>query len=66
MDEEYDNYFGFTETEVQAMLEYYKVPEKKKELVNGMTDIYLVRKISTIRGQSLIIFPEDVYRRHTG
>lgn len=47
MDEEYDNYFGFTETEVQAMLEYYKVPEKKKELrewydgyLFGKEDIY--------------------------
>ena len=47
MDEEYDNCFGFTETEVQAMLEYYKVPEKKKELrewydgyLFGKEDIY--------------------------
>ena len=47
MDEEYDNYFGFTETEVQAMLEYYKVSEKKKELrewydgyLFGNEDIY--------------------------
>lgn len=47
MDEEYDNYFGFTETEVQAMLEYYKVPGKKMELrewydgyLFGKEDIY--------------------------
>ena len=47
MDEEYDNYFGFTETEVQALLEYYKVSEKKKELrewydgyLFGNEDIY--------------------------
>lgn len=32
MDEEYDNYFGFTETEVYEMLEYYGVTEKGAEL----------------------------------
>lgn len=32
MDEEYDNYFGFTETEVHEMLEYYGVTEKGAEL----------------------------------
>lgn len=31
MDEEYDNYFGFTETEVHEMLEYYGVTEKETE-----------------------------------
>ena len=32
MDEEYDQYFGFTETEVHEMLEYYGVTEKEPEL----------------------------------
>ncbi len=32
MDEEYDNYFGFTYSEVHEMLEYYGVSEKESEL----------------------------------
>lgn len=32
MDEAYDNYFGFTEKEVEKMLKYYRVSEKKTEL----------------------------------
>ncbi len=32
MDEEYDNYFGFTYSEVHEMLEYYGVSEKEPEL----------------------------------
>ena len=32
MDEEYDNYFGFTGTEVHEMLKYYGVLEKEGEL----------------------------------
>ena len=32
MDEEYDSFFGFTGDEVRAMLEYYGVREKEKEL----------------------------------
>ena len=32
MDEEYDNYFGFTGEEVTRMLEYYGVSEKESEL----------------------------------
>ena len=32
MDEEYDRYFGFTEDEVEQMLNYYGVPEKEAEL----------------------------------
>lgn len=32
MDEEYDRYFGFTEDEVEKMLDYYGVSEKKEEL----------------------------------
>lgn len=32
MDEEYDNYFGFTEIEVHEMLEYYEAAEKEAEL----------------------------------
>lgn len=32
MDEEYDNYFGFTGTEVHKMLEYYGVLDKENEL----------------------------------
>ncbi|MCD8015867.1 MAG: ATP-binding protein, partial [Lachnospiraceae bacterium] len=32
MDEEYDNYFGFTSEEVTKMLAYYDVPEKESEL----------------------------------
>ena len=32
MDEEYDNYFGFTGEEVTKMLEYYGVSEKESEL----------------------------------
>lgn len=32
MDDEYDRYFGFTSEEVEIMLGYYGVPEKKAEL----------------------------------
>lgn len=32
MDEEYDNYFGFTSEEVTKMLAYYGVPEKESEI----------------------------------
>lgn len=32
MDEKYDRYFGFTETEVREMLEYYGAAEKEAEL----------------------------------
>ena len=32
MDDEYDKYFGFTSEEVETMLGYYGVPEKKAEL----------------------------------
>ena len=32
MDEEYDNYFGFTQSEVKEMLEYYGMSEKESEL----------------------------------
>ena len=32
MDEEYDRYFGFTEDEVEQMLDYYGVSEKEAEL----------------------------------
>ena len=32
MDDEYDRYFGFTSEEVETMLGYYGVPEKKAEL----------------------------------
>ena len=32
MDEEYDSFFGFTENEVKAMLEYYGMSDKEKEL----------------------------------
>ena len=32
MDEEYDNYFGFTQGEVKEMLEYYGMSEKESEL----------------------------------
>ena len=32
MDEEYDQFFGFTEDEVTQMLDYYGVSEKEKEL----------------------------------
>lgn len=32
MDEEYDRYFGFTEDEVEQMLDYYWVSEKEAEL----------------------------------
>ena len=32
MDEEYDNYFGFTRDEVAEMLEYYGMSEKEREL----------------------------------
>ena len=32
MDEEYDNYFGFTQCEVKEMLEYYGMSEKESEL----------------------------------
>ena len=32
MDEEYDRYFGFTEAEVEQMLDYYGVSEKEAEL----------------------------------
>lgn len=32
MDDEYDEFFGFTESEVKDMLEYYGVSDKEKEL----------------------------------
>ena len=47
MDEEYDRYFGFTRDEVDEMLDYYGVSEKKEELKDwydgylfGSTEIY--------------------------
>ncbi len=47
MDEEYDEFFGFTEPEVRTMLEYYGVSEKEAELKSwydgylfGSTEIY--------------------------
>lgn len=47
MDEQYDNYFGFTNQEVHDMLQYYGVPEKEAELrewydgyLFGMEEIY--------------------------
>lgn len=47
MDEEYDRYFGFTDSEVREMLDYYGVSEKEKELkdwydgyIFGSTEIY--------------------------
>lgn len=47
MDEEYDQYFGFTGDEVRQMLEYYGVPDKEEELKDwydgylfGSTEIY--------------------------
>jgi len=47
MDEEYDQYFGFTGDEVRQMLEYYDVSDKEEELKDwydgylfGSTEIY--------------------------
>ena len=40
MDDEYDQYFGFTESEVDKMLDYYDVSNKKEEL-KGWYDGYL-------------------------
>ncbi len=47
MDEEYDNYFGFTADEVWRMLDYYGMSDKEAELrdwydgyIFGSTDIY--------------------------
>ena len=40
MDEDYDQYFGFTENEVDKMLDYYGVSNKKEEL-KGWYDGYL-------------------------
>ena len=47
MDEQYDNYFGFTNQEVHDMLQYYGVSEKEAELrewydgyLFGMEEIY--------------------------
>lgn len=47
MDDEYDNFFGFTEKEVSEMLRYYGVAEKENELKDwydgylfGHTEIY--------------------------
>lgn len=47
MDEDYDNYFGFTKEEVSEMLSYYGVSEKEDELKEwydgylfGSTEIY--------------------------
>ena len=47
MDDEYDNFFGFTEKEVSEMLRYYGVAEKEDELKDwydgylfGHTEIY--------------------------
>ena len=48
MDEEYDSFFGFTESEVKAMLSYYGVSDKEEELKDwydgylfGSEEIYL-------------------------
>ena len=47
MDDEYDQFFGFTASEVREMLEYYRVPDKETELKDwydgylfGGTEIY--------------------------
>lgn len=47
MDDEYDRFFGFTESEVKAMLAYYGISEKEDELkawydgyLFGSTEIY--------------------------
>ena len=47
MDDEYDQFFGFTVSEVRDMLKYYRVPDKEDELKNwyngylfGSTEIY--------------------------
>ncbi len=47
MDDEYDKFFGFTESEVRDMMEYYGVADKAEELKNwydgylfGSTEIY--------------------------
>ena len=47
MDKEYDKFFGFTQQEVEEMLEYYGVSDKEEELKNwyngylfGGTNIY--------------------------
>lgn len=47
MDEDYDEYFGFTRSEVHEMLEYYEATDKESEMKNwydgylfGSTEIY--------------------------
>lgn len=47
MDDDYDKFFGFTQTEVNQILEYYGISEKEKELADwydgylfGNTEIY--------------------------
>ena len=36
MDEDYDDYFGFTRSEVHEMLEYYGAMDKEPEMKNWM------------------------------
>lgn len=47
MDDEYDEFFGFTSSEVRKMLEYYGVADKEDELKDwydgylfGNTELY--------------------------
>lgn len=53
MDEEYDRYFGFTEDEVEQMLDYYGVSEKEAELKEWY-DGYLFGKEEIYNPWSLI------------
>ncbi len=67
MDEAYDSFFGFTGDEVKAMLEYYGMSGKEKELKEWY-DGYLFGSTRryTIRGLLSIIFLKAVFRRHIG
>lgn len=44
MDDEYDDFFGFTETEVKEMLKYYGGSEKEKELKEWYNGYYFGRR----------------------
>lgn len=44
MDEEYDGFFGFTETEVHEMLEYYGASDKEEEIKNWY-DVCLITRM---------------------
>ena len=52
LNENYARYFGFTQPEVEEMLYYYGISEKKEELNDGMMATCLEIQKFTIHGVS--------------